>query len=172
MPRGAKRHHGVAFPVAATGYRRSTFRARQFGIRLRSFWCLGGWSPDQVLPLMRRSSPIGMIQPPARSDRAEFIRTPRLDHAGAHSLRFRVDGRADEVALDSDEDGAEVEAGERLLIGWRNVGFSDRSRTGDDATDQPTQCGCLLHLPYRRQHPAAPWRARGRPGAFAGMADG
>jgi hypothetical protein len=90
---------------------------------------------------------------------SEFIRTYHLSQTSTHRLWLRFDDRADKVALDPNEDWPEVEARERLLIGGRNVGFSGRPCTGDDSTDQPTEGGCLLHLPYRssiQQRPGAP----------------
>ncbi|WP_292112949.1 hypothetical protein [Mesorhizobium sp.] len=80
-----------------------------------------------------------------------------LGQPRAHSLRLGVDGRADEVALDPDEDRPELEAGERLLVGRREISVSDRTRTRDDPADQPIHA---VRGPVRSSARFAPTAAR------------
>ncbi len=100
--------------------------------------------------MMRRSWPSGMIQPPARSGRANSSGLPFFGEMAANGLRLGVDSGANELVLDPDEDGPEIKAGECFLIGRLNAGVGKRSRAGDDSADKTVHGGaCLVHIPHR-----------------------
>ena len=80
---------------------------------------------------------------------SEVVRTHGLAQADAHGLWVRVDGGSDEVTLDSNKHGSQIEARERLLVAGRDIGIGDLAGARDDTSDQPTHGIRLLNLPYR-----------------------
>jgi hypothetical protein len=68
----------------------------------------------------------------------------------AHCLGLALDRRIDEIALYADEDRAQVEAGEYILIGRACGGVGQRSRPCHDSTHEPVNGARPIHFPYGR----------------------
>jgi hypothetical protein len=66
---------------------------------------------------------------------SEVVQRQGLAQTDAYDLWVRVDGGSDEVSLDSNKHGSQVEARERLLVAGRDIDIVDRPGACDDPSD-------------------------------------
>jgi hypothetical protein len=81
----------------------------------------------------------------------EFIVLDGGGQSGAHGRGLALDRRIDEIALYADEDGAQVEAGEHILIDRTCRCVGQRSRPRHNSTHEPADRAVAVHFPYGRR---------------------
>jgi hypothetical protein len=100
-------------------------------------------APDDATTCSQRNDP-----PSGAVGTREFI---VLGGGGqSHCLCLALDRPADQIALYADEDRAQVESGERILIDGIRGRVSQRSRSRHDSTHEPVNRAGAVHLPHRR----------------------
>ena len=67
-----------------------------------------------------------------------------------HYLSLALDRCVNEITLYADEDRAQIEAGEHILIGWTGGGVGQRSRPCHYCTHEPVNGARPVHFPYGR----------------------